>query len=251
MHCPKCKHPSAQKHGALVKFFQPYRCKDCQYVFYPSVRYGIRWLIGILIVLGLSPWWLNKAFQLMVVQPDTGEPVDAIVVVGRGKDTTEERAAAAVQLWQNGRAPEVFMSGVADATLLVKSAQKKGMPDDHLSIEGCSRSTWDNAFYTELLLPFDKSSSEKPKILLVTDHLHIARATLIYRSFGFEVIPYPVKLKFSAWRRHVLREFFVAIYYVYSRKIFPPKPENIEQARSIAQMRIEEWKCLELDKRFY
>ena len=243
MRCPKCKHRSVQKHGAQAKFPQPYQCTDCHHIFYPWVRQAGRWLVGVLLVVGLSPWWLNKTLQLIVTQPDTGESVDAIVVLGRGPDTTESRAAAAVELWEEGRAPQVFMSGVADADLLVNAAKEMGLPDAHLSSEGCSRSTWENAFYTELLFPFEDPSN--PKILLVTDDLHIARSTVIYRNFGFEVIPYPVKLKPSAWRRHLFREFLVAAYYVYSRQLLPPGPENYKRATATAEMRINVWKCLE------
>lgn len=204
----------------------------------------IGWLAGILVILGLSPWWSNKLLQLAVVRPDRGETADAIVVLGRGQDAVEYRTEAAVKLWQEGRAPIVFISGARDAPIIMDLAREMGMPDTHLHGEGCASSTWDNAFYTEMLMPFDRSLSAKPKIILVTDDIHIARSTFVYRNFGFEVIPYPVELKFPAWRRHVFREFAANLHYVQTDRFDSPTSKDYEHAQLVADSRIEEWQCI-------
>ena len=83
------------------------------------MRQAIRLLLGIMLIVGLSPWWVNRVLRLLVTQPDAGKPVDAIVVVGRGNSYNERRAKAAVHLWKDGRAPHLFMSGANDSPILV------------------------------------------------------------------------------------------------------------------------------------
>ncbi|MBT9314290.1 YdcF family protein [Leptothoe spongobia TAU-MAC 1115] len=248
MRCPKCKHCSVQKHGTPVRFVQPYQCKDCQHIFYPSVRSAIRWGIGILLILGLSPWWVNRGLRLLVARPDNGKPVDAIVVVGRGHDYRERRTQVAVKLWQEGRAPHIFMSGAADAPVLFNLARELGVPDANVSGEACSVTTWENAFYTSRYMPFDRSSSEKPRILLVTDSLHVGRTTLLYRNLGFEVVSHPIRLNFAQWRVHIKREFMAIMYYIGTRQIFPPQPEKLERAGRAAEKRVVKWQCLDMEK---
>ncbi|MBX2863579.1 MAG: YdcF family protein [Leptolyngbyaceae cyanobacterium MAG.088] len=250
MRCPKCQHRSVQKHGAKVKVFQPYQCKGCQHIFYPSVRHAIRWSIGILLVLGLSPWWVNRGLRLLVARRDQGEPVDAIVVVGRGTGYNERRAKAAVELWQAGRAPHIFMSGANDAPILVDLAQDMGVPAANVSGEACAATTWENAFYTKRHLPFDPASSEKTKILLVTDGLHTGRTTLLYRNFGFDVVSNPVRLEFPQWRKQIIREFLAIMYYVKTKQLLPPKPASYQHAETIAQKRVVDWQCLDMEKAF-
>ncbi|MGD1856678.1 MAG: YdcF family protein [Leptolyngbyaceae cyanobacterium] len=207
-----------------------------------NVIWGV---VGGLAVLGLSPWWLNKGLQATVAQSDRTASADAIVVLGRGPDYTEHRTAAAIKLWRDGKAPHIFISGILDAPVMIEMATDRGIPGDSVSGESCSRSTWENAFYSEMLLTSDQLSSiARPKILLITDDLHIARATLIFRSFGFEVIPYPVKNDFSMWRQHILREFFVLMYYVKSGKLQPPTTEDYEFANTQAKSRIAKRQCI-------
>ena len=201
------------------------------------------WVFGILLVLGLSPWWLNRALQLIIARPNTSDSADAIVVLGRGPKYAENRTAATVQLWESGRAPQVFVSGVTDAPVILKRAKEMGVPTTDITGEACSRSTWENAFYTEMFMPPLESASAKPKILLVTDDLHIARATLVYRSFGFEVLPYPVEAKSAMWRQHIFREFFVLLYYVAKGWVLPPTAEDYRLAQIESESRIPDWQC--------
>lgn len=206
----------------------------------------ILWLaVGALAVLGLSPWWVNKALQVAIARPVPADAsADAIVVLGRGPDHTQRRTEAAIELWQDGKAPHVFISGILDAPIMIESAMDRGVPAVSISGESCSRSTWENAFYSEMLMPEQVSSLPQPTILLVTDDLHIARATLIFRSFGFQVIPYPVKADFSMWRQHIFREFFVLIYYAVTGRLQPPTQEDYQLATTDAQSRIPRRQCI-------
>ena len=243
MRCPHCESRSVTKYQASLKYQKAYRCQTCQQTFQKPSHKIIGWTVGILIVLGLSPWWINRVLQTIIARPDNGASVDAIVVLGRGPKYVENRTTAAVQLWNEGRASQVFISGVTDAPVILKLAQDMGVPATNITGEACSRSTWENAFYTEMFMPPVDSSSAKPKILLVTDDLHIARATLVYRSFGFEVLPYPVDTKFSMWRQHIFREFFVLLYYIARGWLLPPTAEAYQLAQTESESRIPDWQC--------
>ncbi len=250
MRCPQCKHHSVQKCVTKFKLFPPHQCQKCQRIFYPSVKRTRQWILGLLFVAGLSPWWINWTLRLLVNRPDTGEPVDAIVVIGRGRDYNESRAQAAVNLWQAGRAPQIFMSGANDAPVLVDLAKEMGVPENNVSGEACAATTWENAFYTKRYMPLGKTALYKPKILLVTDGLHTGRATLLYRNFGFEVIPHSVKLDFPQWQKHIRREFLAIMYYVKTKQLLPPKPEDYQRADTTAAKRVDDWKCLDMEKAF-
>ena len=214
------------------------------------MRQAIRLLLGIMLIVGLSPWWVNRVLRLLVTQPDAGKPVDAIVVVGRGNSYNERRAKAAVHLWKDGRAPHLFMSGANDAPILVDLAKEMGVPDENVSGEACAATTWENAFYTQRQMPFDQISSAKPKILLVTDGLHMGRTTLLYRNFGFEVVSYPVRLEFPQWRKQIIREFLAIMYYVKTKQLLPPKPSDYNRADAIAEKRMVDRQCLDMEKAF-
>lgn len=231
-----------------LKSRQTYHCQTCQNVWHPPRFKIILWVVSILFMLGLSPWWINKVLQTIIARPDIGETADAIVVLGRGPEYAEYRTETAVELWNADRAPHVFISGITDAPVIIELAKDKGVPAAHISGEACSRSTWENALYTRMLMPSLETSTDKPKVLLVTDDLHIVRATLVYRGFGFEVIPHPVKLKFSMWRQHVFREFFVLLYYIKSGWIPTPTPEQYTSAKAEAESKIPDWNCFLKDE---
>lgn len=175
-------------------------------------------LLPILLTLAIAPWivrslrrlrwaswisWLILAVYLLVntssfvnlgnrslvyfLPNDTGEPVDAIVILGRGGELRPQRVEAAVDLWQRDRAPLIFASGRGDGQEIVEALEQQGIPQAAVDGESCSRTTEENAQYTASLL--------KPqgvhKILLITDPPHMLRSLLTFRSFGFRVIPHP------------------------------------------------------------
>lgn len=240
MHCPYCKSQSVHKHGTTLKGRQSYYCQICQRTFQKSRINVLGWIIGLLICVGLSPWLLNKALQIVVAPSDTGELVDAVVVLGRGLEHNSERTLAAAQLWNEGRAPHVFMSGIVDAPVMIKLAAEMGVDVDQVSGERCSQSTWENALYSQILL----SSQGAKKILLVTDDTHIVRATLTFRGFGFDVIPYPVHSpRFRPQLRLTLYEALGLIHYGLSGKLQPPTAEVNALARKEANSKLQERKC--------
>lgn len=138
---------------------------------------------------------------------DTGGPFDAVVVLGGGlresgtlrpavelSDETRLRTLCGVQLYQQGAAPRVLMtggdarvfgSGTKEAIAMQQWAIRLGTPPAALVIEDRSRTTYENAVETRRLLGTGK------RILLVTSAYHIPRAVAVFAGQGFEVSPFP------------------------------------------------------------
>ncbi len=132
---------------------------------------GVQW--GSRILVGLLP-------------SDRGQRADAIVVLGRGPELRSERIWEAATLWQQQRAPLVFVSGWGDAQPMQQLLVKRGVQPEAIAGEPCSRTTEENAQFTAALL----QPQGIRQILLVTDSPHMLRSWLTFRSFGFAVIPH-------------------------------------------------------------
>lgn len=131
---------------------------------------------------------------------------DAIVVLGGGVwtkgtlrpahelvDLTMQRTACAADLFLQGVAPKLLLSG-GDARIFGRGptesvemkrwAQRLGVPEAAILLEERSRTTYENAVYTKQILG-DAS------VLLVTSASHLPRATALFRKQGLQVTPYP------------------------------------------------------------
>ena len=117
---------------------------------------------------------------------DSGAVTDAIVVLGRGGPYSADRVNVAAELWQAKRAPTIFTSGNEDAISMVEQLEAKGIPQRVLDGEDCSLTTEENAVFTTAIL----KSQKIQQILLVTDPPHMLRSLLLFRAFGFTVIPH-------------------------------------------------------------
>lgn len=214
-------------------------CDACQRIFRKR-RFKAVWLGGLVALLGLSPLMLEGALRAMVGKPDDGQPVDAIVVLGRGPEHNGDRALLAAQLWDKGRAPQIFISGMSDAPVMIKLLREMGIPEDRVRGERCSQSTWENGLFSEILL----SSQAAQRILLVTDEPHMARSAMVFRGFGFEVVPHPTQSDFSLKQmQQILRESAGLIAYGTSGKLRPPKAEQARRSEAEANYKIKQWNC--------
>ncbi|NJL46489.1 MAG: YdcF family protein [Leptolyngbyaceae cyanobacterium SM2_5_2] len=169
--------------------------------------------LGLILLMGYGLMALPVAAKLggrglaLLTPSDSGQPADAIVVLGRGADFRPSRVNVAAELWQQGRAPLVFTSGRSDAIELGQMLTKVGVPASAIQGEPCSATTNENAEFTAALL----QPQGIKRVILVTDLPHLLRSTLTFRSFGFEVIPHPSRVPASfdirQRQRLVLREW--------------------------------------------
>ncbi|WP_437774853.1 YdcF family protein [Sorangium sp. So ce1097] len=135
----------------------------------------------------------------MASAPDAGQ-ADAVVVLGSDVDPdgrlpedSLRRAAEAVALYHEGRAPLVLMLGsrngaASEAASRVRLAQGLGVPASALLTEPRGLTTAVEAQRSaELLLPRGAR-----RILLVTGEHRIWRARRLFERAGFEVLAAPV-----------------------------------------------------------
>ena len=87
-----------------------------------------------------------------------------------------------------------------EAAFLLKRMAQLGIPMQDIIIEGKSRSTFENAFFTKRIIDSLKFT---PPYILVSSAMHIPRAVSVFKKAGLEVVPYPcnytvIKRSFSA-----------------------------------------------------
>lgn len=176
-------------------------------------RVGVMLTVAYLLMFSPAIAQIGNRFLMLGISQDLGQPVEAIVVLGRGAGLQPSRVDVVAKLWQQQRAPMIFASGRIDAPAMVQALQTKGVPRKALASEPCSSTTEENAKFTAALL----RPRGVQRILLVTDPPHMLRSQLTFQSYGFEVTPHPSPLPGSpealSYRRLVMREWIGLIAY--------------------------------------
>ena len=253
MRCPFCGSKSviqcANSQVAKGKFSEKkLLCLVCHQNFgYPShLKHLKRFLMGTASIILLSPLLLEILMQagLSLLPKDQGKPVESILILGRGEDYQTERAVVASQLWEQEIASHIFVSGMSDAPRIMKTLRQMGVPEEQISGERCSQTTWENGLFSDYLI----NNRERTRILLVTDEPHIVRAFLVFEGFGFDVIPHPVPRNsnpaFSLERLRILvREHTALVVYAFKGKLRPGSVAKQQADRAEASDKIINWKC--------
>jgi uncharacterized SAM-binding protein YcdF (DUF218 family) len=191
--------------------------------------------------LALGQWGLTAALP-----SDTGEAVDAIVVLGRGYELRDARVGKAWELWRSQRASQIFVSGMLDARPIIQVLKDMGIPEQQLAGEECSQSTQENALFTFAIL----HPQDVKNILLVTDLPHMLRALLTFQHFGFHVIPIPVNLPTqltSPMKLQVMfREYSGLIKYKLTGQFEVRSSEALEKPPAAISQKIRDWNCTQM-----
>jgi uncharacterized SAM-binding protein YcdF (DUF218 family) len=138
--------------------------------------------------------------------PAVGEKLDAIVVLGGGilekgtlrptielTDESRRRTACGADLYREGRAPTLVVSGGSaaiwgsgprESAAMKEWALRLGVPAEAIMMEDRSRTTYENALLSKQVL------GDRTAILLVTSANHLPRATALFLKQGFRVTPY-------------------------------------------------------------
>lgn len=163
----------------------------------------------LLLFLTATPMLSNIYISLLEAHypPFTATPAskfDAVVVLAgavlqkgslrptdEASETSRQRTTCGVELWLQGLAPKLLLSG-GDATVLrtgpsvsremKRWALRLGVPESAIQIEENSRTTYENAVQTKTLLG-------PAHILLVTAAYHLPRAVGLFEKQGFAVTP--------------------------------------------------------------
>ncbi len=144
--------------------------------------------------------------------PENLPTADLIIVLGGATrshapprpwvDLSQEgdRIIHAAQLYQQGKAPKVLVSGGRIGLFAAESSEAEdmaqllefmGVPSNAIIKEPNSYNTRENALYSKAVLEKADLDPETLDILLVTSAMHMPRARQIFEKLGMEVIPAP------------------------------------------------------------
>ncbi len=239
MRCPKCKSQSVIPERMPQTRQIRYLCLACQHPFQP--RNSIRFRLGISgVLLGFASLLVHTGLATMMGDPTDTQPVQAIVVLGRGPAQNAARAAIAAQRWEAQPSASIFVSGMSDAPIIMKQLREMGVPEHQVRGERCSQTTWENGLFSQVLL----APRQIQRILLVTDRPHMPRAATVFRSFGFEVVPHPLALE-PSWLRvqQYFRELGGLIVYGATGKLNASKSELARESEAEANFKLKRWNC--------
>ena len=123
---------------------------------------------------------------------DAFRPADAVVVLGslvypggRLSRLLDERVVAGVELWRQGGAPILCMSGgspngCVEADAMARRARELGVPDAALRLERESRNTGENARFSARMLLAEGCRT----VWIVSQPFHLFRARFLFRKYG-------------------------------------------------------------------
>jgi uncharacterized SAM-binding protein YcdF (DUF218 family) len=167
-------------------------------------------LFLVLLALYLScPYILNGLARFLVVS-DRLDKADVIIVLSG--DTNGERTSQGVELYKQGYANRLLMSGgqmawqLSYAGWMKKQAETLGVPAGAILTQDRSRSTLEDAQFS---LPIAEQNHFK-SVILVTSPYHTRRAAAVFKKIfgraGIRVMVYPVQHSdfnpHDWWRRH-------------------------------------------------
>lgn len=134
------------------------------------------------------------------------ERADAIVCLGGGSADgvltrgSFERAVSCADLYADGAAPQIVMTGSMAGPLMAQVALDRGVPLDAIVVEPDSRSTLQNALFTAEIVPTDA------RIIVVTDAFHLPRSWVAYRVMGYDDIALSASSMARLQPRPLIRE---------------------------------------------
>jgi len=134
-------------------------------------------LLLLLIVALVSgyPVWFSKVWRKALVIESPIENPDTIVVLG---GESQARPVLAARLYQKGVAPRIFIIGTGDHPTNRRALLQAGVPQDRISIEKESKTTWENAQFAKPLL----ETAGVRRALLVTSSFHARRALATFQQ---------------------------------------------------------------------
>lgn len=136
-------------------------------------------------------------------QVDHAQSADVIIVLGAGLNSDNEpgsalirRANHAAALWQQGLAAAIICTGGVTGRTTTRSEasacgellSKAGVPGEAIFLEEQSRSTEENAIYSDEIMQAQGWTSA----VLVSDSFHMLRAQWLFQQRGMKVVTSPV-----------------------------------------------------------
>lgn len=163
-----------------------------------------RWALSLIICLVVAiPLLFGSLIAAIYWQARTAEaaPSDVIVVLGaaqwngRPSDVLEARLQRALDLYEEGYAPLIVVTGgnqpgdiYTEGEVGAAWLQQRGVPDDAIVVENTSRSTLGNLEGARTAL----GERDVRSVLIVSDGFHLFRAKVMARHLGWTAHGVPV-----------------------------------------------------------
>jgi uncharacterized SAM-binding protein YcdF (DUF218 family) len=168
------------------------------------------WLLGA----GVSALWMTVQAPWFLTKNSPPEPADTMVVLGGEFWTRPQRAA---ELFQQGFASKVLVSGDGDCEDLRRLLENRAVPASAIQLECKSRTTKENA---EFCTPILRKEGAK-RVILVTSWYHSRRALNSFQKFAPEITFYscPTRYERNSWWpdrrtfRRIWQEYGKLVYY--------------------------------------
>lgn len=189
---------------------------------------GLIVLFIVVFIVYFSATFILEGIARFLIVQDELKPADVIVVLAG--DDNGERVIQGIELYKNGYAPKMIMSGgpimwnLTSADWMKKQAVAAGVPANAILLQRKSESTIEDVVFT---LPLIKKNNFK-SVILVTSPYHARRSkrTFLRGAAGsdIKVISYPAqngKFKVKGWwGRHedtqrVVWEYVSLVYYLF------------------------------------
>jgi uncharacterized SAM-binding protein YcdF (DUF218 family) len=134
-------------------------------------------LLGLLAAAGM----VGLLFPQRMLCVESGDvQADALVVLG---GDWGDRAARAAELFQQGVAPRVIVSGAGDCTFNLQVLTNAGVPASAIQLESRSKTTRENAEFSISLL----RAAGVRRAIIVTSWYHSRRALSCFRHYAPEI----------------------------------------------------------------
>jgi uncharacterized SAM-binding protein YcdF (DUF218 family) len=173
--------------------------------FYKIIARLIITLLWVAVTLGVTAF----LFPQQVLTRDSGDVKGDVMVVLGGGDGRAERAA---ELFKQGTAPRVLVTGAGDCETNVQELERRGVPASMITMESKSLTTLENAKFS---LPLLREMGVH-RVIIVTSWFHSRRALACFEHFAPEMKFYsrpsyldyqPKRLNREGFSEHVNMEY--------------------------------------------
>ena len=150
-------------------------------------------VIMILIVLGINIYVKQSTKKQIITNEDYSDlkDIDCILVLGAGiwenrpSHMLEDRLLAGIELYKNGIAPKIIMSGdhgrieYDEVNVMKDFAIEKGVPSEDIFMDHAGFSSYESIYRA-------KEIFEAKKVVIVTQEYHLYRSLYIANRLGLE-----------------------------------------------------------------
>lgn len=198
-------------------------------------------LTGIIFVAAVNIYVISKA-DSYIISEEEAMKIDADCVIAPGalvyadnklSDILEHRVIKAIELYKNGAAKKILMSGdhgresYNEVKAMKIYAQNDGVPVEDIFLDHAGFSTYETMYRA-------KDVFKAKKVIIVTQKFHLSRAVYLARSLGIEA--YGVACDIGTYKGEVynnIRETAARVKAVYSA-IAKPEPAFLGDAIPIS-----------------